>query len=549
MRTIELKVYSFKTALLLLLIGLSSCDKFLEVSPKDRVDEVVTWSSTATADLFLNSIYAGLPSRSGGGEPLENFSDNAICGVNQPVASRVLYARSLYTSINAPNNWVGLYANIRRCNLFIEKVSSTKLLDSWKKLRLAEVRFLRAYYYQLLWTWHGGVPIITNVLNQNIQGDGIFVARSTSKETFTFITDELSAIANDLPITATGGRATRGAALTLKGWCELFEASPLKNPSDDKSKWALAAATNKKVMDLGIYRLFPDYNTLHYEENNNNGEVVFARQHLGGTSLSNGIVNSSGVTFVNGVARSWSYSNPTQELVDSYLMANGLPITDPASGYDPQRPYINRERRFYQSIVYDGSMWLGFEIVMKQGMGSRNATDLSDKDESSNTGYYWRKALDEKFATIGNIQNSANSIIFRYGEVLLSYAEAQNEASGPDASVYDAINKVRERSALSPLKGSLSQQQMREAIQHERRVELAFEDKRWYDLLRWKLAEKNLNGLLSAILIEKVNDKWVYKSVPAPGGSRAFYANKNYVLPIPEAAIARNSKLTQNPNY
>jgi hypothetical protein len=185
-------------------------------------------------------------------------------------------------------------------------------------------------------------------------------------------------------------------------------------------------------------------------------------------------------------------------------MANGLPITDPASGYNPQNPYVNREKRFYQSIVYDGATWLGYEIVIRQGVGSRMETDLSNINESTNTGYYLLKGLNPKYAINGsNQQNSANFIIFRFAEVLLNYAEAQNEATGPDASVFDAVNKVRLRSELPPLASGMSQEQMRIAIQRERRVELAFEEKRWYDLMRLKLAMKNLNGPLHAMVIQK----------------------------------------------
>jgi hypothetical protein len=194
-------------------------------------------------------------------------------------------------------------------------------------------------------------------------------------------------------------------------------------------------------------------------------------------------------------------------------MANGLPITDPASGYDPQKPYENREKRFYQSIVYDGSTWLGDVMIMKQGVGSLNATDLNNSSISTRTGYYIRKGINPKYATASNNLNSANWIIFRYAEVLLSYAEARNEATGPDQSVYDAINAIRRRSELPDLTPGMDQSQLRTAIRRERRVE------------------------------------WVYTVVPAGGGNRAFFPNKNYFLPIPQSAMDKNTKLVQNPNY
>lgn len=533
---------------LLIVFCCTSCSDFLEVTSKSQVSDGVLWDSPGNADLFLNNVYAGLPGPFNTFDPIENWSDNAMNGVNgQP--SRVLIANSIYTPDNTPNQW-GQYNNIRKCNLFIEKVTASELPDAWKRSRMAEARFLRAYYYMLLWTNHGGVPLITDVLNQNTQGDGIFRARNTAEETFRFIVDECAAIADDLSVSSEAGRATRGAALALKGWCELFWASPLYNKDNDMTRWAAAASSNKRVIDLGVYGLFPDYNLLHFEENNNNEEVIFDKQYLGGTALGGGREGLQGPWRVGGVQKAYGGVDPTQELVDEYAMSNGLPITDLESGYDPQRPYENREKRFYQSIIYDGSEWLGQEMIMKQGVGSPNATDLSNVNESTNTGYYLRKGLNPIYAVNGNHRlSSASFIIFRFAEILLSYAEAQNEAVGPDQSVYDAVNRVRVRSGLPILKTGMSQNEMRTAIYRERRVELAFEEKRWYDLIRLKLAEKNLNGTLHAINIQQDGDKWVYKVIPAPDGSRAFFPEKNYLFPIPQSVIDRNPEITQNPGY
>ena len=523
-----------------------SCKKFLDVTPKEQVSDATLWATSANADLFLNNIYAAVPTIETV-DPWDNFSDNSLNGQAGRVSTNV-YGPGIYTASNAPGRW-GQYTNIRKCNLFIQKVTASALPEDWKKLRLAEARFLRAYFYSLLWIYHGGVPVITDVLNQNEQGEAVFKARNTSDETFAFITKECSEIEANLPLSAESGRATKGAALTLKGSCELFNASPLKNPTNDKAKWSLAAATFKKVMDLNKYSLFPDYNTMFFEENNNNVEVIFSRQHLGGTSLANFRDGQLGPRFVKGALTGWGHQNPTQDIVDEYVMANGLPITDPASGYNPQNPYVNREKRFYQSIVYDGSEWLGDIFVMKQGVGSLNATDLNNSSISTRTGYYMRKGVNPKYAGAQNNGNSANWIIFRYAEVLLSYAEAQNEAVGPDASVYAAINPIRKRSDLGDLPQGLTQGQMRVAIHRERRIELAFEEKRLPDLLRLKLAEVKLNGTVHAIKIDKVGNDWVYTTVPAGGGAKKFDPNKNYVLPIPQSAIDKNSKLVQNPNY
>jgi starch-binding outer membrane protein, SusD/RagB family len=532
--------------LLVFSVSVTSCNKFLDVTPKDQVTDASLWSTTDNATLFLNNIYSAIPTLPTS-DPWDNFSDNSLNGQAGRVSTNV-YGPGLYTPSNAPNTW-GNYTNIRRCNLFIEKVTASTLSDAWKTVALAEARFLRAFFYYRLWTYHGGVPVITDVLNQNEQGDEIFRPRNTSEETFAFIQKELTEIENDLPVSAGAGKATRGAALTLRGVCELFNASPLKNPGNEKARWEAAAATFKKVIDLNKYSLFPDYNTMFFEANNNNVEVIFARQHLGGTSLANYRDGEIGPRFVRGSLTGWGHQNPTQDVVDEYFMANGLPITDPASGYDPQNPYAGREKRFYESIVYDGSEWLGDIFVMKQGVGSLNATDLNNSSISTRTGYYIRKGINPQYAGAQNNGNSAHWIIFRYAEVLLSYAEAQNEAVGPDQSVHDAINAVRDRVDLPALPANLNQAQMRIAIHQERRVELAFEEKRLPDLLRLKLAEVKLNGTVHAMKIEMVGNKWVYTVVPAGGGNKFFDPAKHYVLPIPQSAIDKNPQLEQNPNY
>lgn len=535
------------STLITVIICFTACDETLDVAPKDQIADQTLWETTDNADLFLNAVYTAIPSPVGSGDPLENFTDNSVNGVAGRYSSTV-YGNSSYTPSNGPSQW-GHYTNIRKCNVFIQKVSESTLPEDWKALRLAEARFLRAYFYSLLALHHGGVPVITDVLDRYTQGEEIFRARNTFEETIQFITAECSQIAGDLPLTAPSGRITKGATLTLKAWCELFAASPLYNVTDDKAKWQLAADSYKQVMNLGVYELFPDYGALFLEANNHNSEVIFDRVHLGGTALANIRAQNYGPTFVNGVARAWAGSNPTQELVDAYLMANGLPIDDPASGYDPQNPYVDREQRFYTDIIYDGAEWLGYPIIMKRGVGSKNQTDLSDNNEATNTGYYWRKAIDPQYANLGNIGNGAHFIIFRYAEVLLGYAEAQNEAVGPDLSVYEAVNLVRKRVDLPPVDEGLNREQMRKVIDRERRVELASEDKRWYDIIRWKKAEHVLNGRLHAVSIELENGKWTYKSVPAGGGTRVFFPEKNYVYPIPQSAMDANPKLVQNPNY
>ena len=247
----------------------------------------------------------------------------------------------------------------------------------------------------------------------------------------------------------------------------------------------------------------------------------------------------------------WGMLNPTQELIDDYAMANGKVISDPTSGYDPTDPYTDREPRFYETIVYDGSLYKpGFPIITTR-VGGTDPIDQSGFT-STVTGYFTKKRIDPTVdisSNYGAQSSYQNYTFFRYAEVLLSYAEAQNEATGPDQTVYDAVDEVRARGGLSGLPTGLSQADMRTAIRRERRVELAFEDKRFWDLIRWRIAEVNLNNPLHGMLIEDVGGTLTYTVVPAAGGDRKFTASKNYLFPIPQEALDKNTKLVQNPNY
>jgi len=582
------KIYCYGIAVLLLL-GLSSCKKnLLDVTPKDRLSDQTVFESEGNADIFLNNIYTDLPHLNNETELLDQFSDNSYVGAEWFDARQMIYTGAVSPNsmpvgpwgmwrwargTNSNNDGAGNYEFIRACNLFIQKVTASNFSADYKKKRLAEARFLRAFFYQYLYTAYGGVPIITDVLNNTTQGDAIYRPRNTADETEKFITDELTAIAPDLPLsTPDFGRATRGAALTLKAWVELYAASPLHNSGaanaiGDAAKWAQAAATYKQVMNLGIYGLLDDFGAVWLPANNNSKESIFAMQM---TNAQNGGGRREGLygpVVVHGAVETWGNFEPTQELVDDFSMDNGKAITEPGSGYAPQNPYAHREKRFYQSIVYDGAPWQGDTIYTRVGIGSPNEIDLnSTRGDITNTGYYARKTLDESIRGNDNLNCSCglqNYMFFRYAEVLLGYAEAQNEAVGPDATVLDAVNQVRTRGGNLPTVqatyGAVSQAQMRQIIHRERRVEFAFEDKRWWDVLRWKIASTVLNGPAHGMLITKKNGAWNYD--PTAVVVNKQWNDKMYFMPLPQPVIDKNPKIKaqnggpdhwvngQNPGY
>lgn len=533
-----------------LIVVSSSCnkDEAIDVVPRDRFSDATVWTDKGATDLFLNDIYLQLPDGNTWYDPFDNWSDNSICGFAWP-NSRVSAQQAVYTpstltfgDIGNAYEWGSRYTNIRKCNLFIEKVTESALDDEFKKLRMAETRFLRAYYYHQLWMAYGGVPIITEVLDRAEQGDDIFRPRNSFDETLQFITDECEAAFADLPERAEPGRASQGAALALKGWCELFA-----------HKYEAAAATNKRIIDDLNYELHPDYGDFFLTRGDESKESIFYRAYIPRVRGGN-IDGTIGTTFTKGGAQtSWGGQCPTQELVDDYAMDNGKEISDPTSGYNPQDPYKNREQRFYESIIYDGSYWYDDTIYTRQGVGSKNEIDLADKDDATQTAYYVRKRISDKI-TLGSDNwdgrsSPQNYSYFRYGEVLLNYAEAQNEAVGPDNSVYTAIDQLRDRVDLPGLTPGLSQDAMRAAIRRERRVELAFEDKRWWDLIRWEIAHINLNQPLHGMAIKKVGNALNYTPVPAVGGNRKFDQSKNYLFPVPQGMRDKNKSLDQNPGY
>jgi len=564
------KILFQESLFLLFILAVSGCknDGFLEVQNTANVSEDAVYASTSAADLVLNDIYGALPDFNGMYiEPFDAYADNLMTGPNWPDVCNNARDKASITSKTelaitwtAPDmwfDWTGLYQNIRKCNVFIQGVQSSGFAQADIDQRVGEAKVMRALFYHWLWMLYGGVPIITAPDNYNTMGDSVFHARASFDETFQFLDSELASAAQLLP-TCNGndgnGRVNQGTALTLKGWIELFYASPLNNPGNDLSRWKAAAATNQQVMQLG-YQLYPKYDELFFGTGNNNNEGILYKQYL---SLKQGsyVINYLGPNYEGSNWLSWGCSTPTQELVDDYSMANGLAITDPGSGYDPQNPYANREPRFTQSVLYNGNTFNGSAFITAVGSGSANVIDLADANDNTNTGYCTKKAMDTTVVFRQWGASSQNFYFFRYAEVLLNYAEAQNEAVGPDASVYSAIDQIRTRAGIptfSQVYPGVSQSTMRELIRRERRIELAMENKRYFDLLRWKIAEVNLNHVMHGMRIDPDgNGGYTYTVIPAvpPGATQwSFDASKNYLLPIPFGVMGQNSKLTQNPGY
>jgi len=593
------------TGILLLgmLITVFSCNKYLDSNiSKSSITDDTQWASEGNADIFLNAVYGQLSNQGNSPDNLDNFTDDNDAGYYWrsyrwkggtvgPSADSGLPMGETNQSVNAGDfaSWSAAYGKIRRCNLFLQKTTQFKANFSaaWIAKRTDEVRFLRAYWYFELWKHIGGVPIITTVLdNTTMTTDQLDQPRNTFEETFNFIDSELDAIVKNgiLAVkyslsSADAGRATLGAALCVKGYAELYAASPAFNsgvgPSGadpknlvhfanaDPSRWAKAAATNLQFINtygVSTYSLYPQLDQLWYAANEYNSEIIWDRNNVAniiGNEGSN-YEQYGGPVYILNTYYTWGNYDPTQELVDAFRMANGKDITDPTSGYDPQHPYVGREQRFYQFIVYDGAPyyqpWMPKTDTIYTRIDkvhpSANEIDFAQSDVS-NTAYYSKKRLNP-LAPPGNYASGQNYVYFRYAEVLLQYAEAQNEAVGPDASVYAAMTKVRQRSNLPALPAGLTQAAMRTQIQNERRVELCYENKRFYDIIRWQIASTVMNVDKHGMKITNTSPTdnkgtWVY--TPVLLGHPHTFTQNMYMNPIPQNVIDQNPKILQNPGY
>jgi predicted small lipoprotein YifL len=323
--------------LLLLTMSIAACKKdgFLNVPPKGSLTDASTFSSESNADLIVNDVYNQLPDINGESQVLDQYTDNDFVGATWMTGQTTVRSNGINPT-NVPGgpagsfDWASQYAHIRKCNLFLQQAEKNKSNFSadWYKQRIAEVTFLRAFFYSILYTNYGGVPIIKTPLN-NSDGTDVFIERSTAEETLAFIEADCDAAAAVLPDKpAQSGRATKGAAITLKGWVELFAASPLSNSSNDAAKWTKAAATNLQVINSKQYTLFPDYNGQFLAANNWNTETIFARGYAAPNKghRKEGIL---GPVIVRGGQQAWGNLSPTLWMTMKWIMANRSPILHP----------------------------------------------------------------------------------------------------------------------------------------------------------------------------------------------------------------------------
>ena len=528
--------YLFKSkknaALALLSLLLISCkEDLLNPVPNDRISTAIFWKTETDALLAANAAYSYLAG-------LNTFALDGVTEIghtNQPFNINSFIESGSYDASNSrvTDEWTNAYTGIATVNDFLENVdrvttTNTTLIERLK----GEMRFLRAYHYVNLAGLYGGVPIVTKTLSTE---EAKQLKRDDIQKVWDFATSELTAAAALLPATypaADKGRITKGAALALLARANLYA-----------GRYQAAATAASEVMKLS-YDLYPAYGKLFTYAAENNVEVILDHQYVSSAGLSNNV-------FAQMAPYSQKTANntfvPTKKLADSFTMKNGLPITDPTSGYDPRNPYKDRDPRMGFTMFLSGDP-LPSGATFRPEPNSGTADAIGNTYLASTTGFVMKKYINtEDFATPG--VSGINIILLRYAEILLTYAEAKIELNQLDQSVNDVINKVRngrQDVKLPSIASGLSQVELREIVRHEREVELAFEGLRIFDIRRWKIAEKVMPG--SIFGITWLNDGTL-STIQVQAFERVFKPNRDYLWPIPQKELDLNPGLMQNPGW
>lgn len=425
------------------------------------------------------------------------------------------------------------YANITKYNNFLENISRPEMDETLRTRLTAEVRFLRAWDYFMKVTLYGDVPLVKTVLKREESN----LPRTPKAEVVQFILDELTEIAPMLDVSYSGdnvGRITRGAALTLKARMEIFEGD-----------YAGCLKTCEEIRKLE-YSLFPDYRGLFRIANESNSEVILDIQYV-----ENLYPNDMLGVMVPSSKGGWSSINPTQSLVEEYDCIDGLPTSE-STLYDPKEPYKNRDPRLSVTVLCPGQLYSGSYF---------NPIDVADPNgdyyvprNRSKTGYNPRKYIDD-LSDYGNMwDNGMNIMVMRYAEVLLMYAECKMETNSIDNSLYEVLDAIRVRAGMPKVDRTkyASQTDLRKLIRHERRVELAMEGLRWFDICRWKIGEEVMPGDVKGAYLGTVDPKTGALTLNGEQifvETRQFDPAKNYLWPIPQSVIDATPAIKQNPNY
>jgi len=566
-------------------ISTSSCKK-IETEPKDWFGSDLVFDTLdrlgTVAAFNLNDLYNYIP---GGFNRISNDFLDAASGDAIPSRNNTVIEYFTNRRISVLNNpdpyWANSYYGIRRANIFMQNIGNVPIVQTsdstaaklTRQYWRAEARFIRCFMYFELLKRYGGVPLLGNrifTLDDDLQ-----IPRNNFADCVSYIVAECDIVKDSLRKEAIGdadwGRVPRGAAIALKCRVLLYAASPLFNgggietdpvkkaltgyTTADPLRWQKVIDAAEELKNLNYYALITSGTPTGFASlftTKKNLEIILAKQSSNNTSLE----NSQAPVGYAGTATSQGYTSPTQNFVDAFPMLNGLQpfnadgTVNAASGYSTTAPYTNRDPRLDVTVFRNGYGWLGRPVeTFEGGLDKPNSSAVAIQTK---TGYYLRKFLGN-FPTGTSYSNQSHNFpIFRYAEILLNYAEALNEVGRVEDAVTQ-IKLIRARAGLTAgattrygIAVGITQTDMRTLIRNERRIELSFEEHRFWDIRRWKTAATDLTGTLYGMKITKSGSTLTYEKVTV---GTLLFDNKLYHMPIPYDETVKNRALIQNEGW
>jgi starch-binding outer membrane protein, SusD/RagB family len=483
----------------------SGCSDFLDKNPVDQLSNQTFWKTEKDVDMAIAGVYSQLLGLTFDHHKmdLDAMSDDFFLfgtygkvdvlakGIIEPTSAGIV--SQIYTDA---------YKGVTACNVFLANVDRVTMDEAKKSRYKGEALFLRAFFYWTLTEFYGGVPLYIKPITL----EEAAVEKSTKEVVIEQVLKDLDDAANYLPAALyTTGHVVKGTAQGLKAKVLMHN-----------SRWKEAADAANLVIQGKLFALTSDFQNMFLAKGQtSNAEIMFSARYLNPDRYS---AESPDMKYGNAAAL-----NGSQNLVDEFECTDGLPIAK-SPLYDPKDYKKNRDPR------------LNFAIRdIKETLVSSTGVKFTNTTAGIYTAYLVRKYVEpENLPFSYSTRSEQDYVILRYADVLLTYAESKNEATGPDQSVYDAVNTVRARVGVKmpALPTGLTQAEMRERIRHERRVEFAAEGLRYQDIKRWKLAEKVIPAMVD------------------PGGVlRKFDPAKHYLFPFPQSEMDINKSLKQNPNY
>ncbi|MDR2680760.1 MAG: RagB/SusD family nutrient uptake outer membrane protein [Tannerella sp.] len=564
------------------LLPLLSCEDSLDKKPLTEISEADVWEDPALVNAFVNSRYNQV-----GVGWTESWQSSVVDETHliwsrgcEPITQGYVSPSELGRMNGAwwgwdNRAWGTVWANISNCNLFFDKIDEVPFSNEDERTSLkGQVRFIRVLMYHDLISRWGAMPIITKAYTLNDVDEIMATERATYAECVDFMVSELDKAVSELPPNFSGadkGRATSIAALALKSRILLYAASDLMNvgvedkhigyltPDPDRWKKAANAADTciKQALENG-YGLYDRYDNVkqNYTQlflDGGNKEVIFDRQ--GTTSADGQAINTIDQTNGPNGYGLWGGNVPLQEFVDAFEMSDGSKF-DWNNPTHKQNPYVNRDQRLYAYVLCEGDEWKGRQVECfidadasgnELTSGGRDSKFSSvDAHNTSLSGYNMRKFMDESYAPNSwDVKTPKNWIWLRLAEQYLNLAEARYMTGDEDAA-REALNVIRERAKMPDVTASGAE--LLDKIRNERRIELAFEEHRYYDVRRWKLGEQYLTKTVTGVTILKLPDGTKTYTPGKTVEERKFYTQM-YWLPIPKSETDKNPRIIQNPGY